>query len=352
MTNPAVAKVAASVGASLERGAGMGERCGLVGGVQAASQIALLVAPRSSGMRCGEAGLDQLSRQADAVARLAQAAFEDIAHAKLASDLFHIDRPSLVDKGRVAGDDAEPFDPRQPGDDVLDNAVDEVFLLGIAAHIGERQYRDRRSVLEKRGRGSSAIVCASGKRLDGFLDAVDAHGPRDVLDAVLAEIGKPDRQLFADLLSHRSADADFPGGGKRLDPRRYIDPVAKHVAFVHHDVADIDADAKADALALRQIGVTILHPFLHDDGAAHGVDLVKPNSRIEAAICATCWSLCVRPVPEPQKPVFAICSMEWAAQQQAERENSRSLRRLLQCRRALAHVFRKDPRSASVNAHC
>jgi hypothetical protein len=22
--------------------------------------------------------------------------------------------------------------------------------------------------------------------------------------------------------------------------------------------------------------------------------LVKPNSRIEAAICATCWSLCVR----------------------------------------------------------
>jgi hypothetical protein len=25
-----------------------------------------------------------------------------------------------------------------------------------------------------------------------------------------------------------------------------------------------------------------------------GTGLVKPNSRIEAAICATCWSLCVR----------------------------------------------------------
>ena len=63
-----------------------------------------------------------------------------------------------------------------------------------------------------------------------------------------------------------------PGCGKRLDPRRDVDAVAEHIAFVDHDVADIDADAKANALALRQIGVAVLHPLLHDDGAAHGVD--------------------------------------------------------------------------------
>jgi len=38
----------------------------------------------------------------------------------------------------------ERGDPRQIGDDVFRKAVGEVFLLGIAADIGERQYGDRR----------------------------------------------------------------------------------------------------------------------------------------------------------------------------------------------------------------
>ena len=36
--------------------------------------------------------------------RLAHAAFEDIAHAKLAADLPHVDRPALVGEARIAGD--------------------------------------------------------------------------------------------------------------------------------------------------------------------------------------------------------------------------------------------------------
>jgi len=46
------------VGAGLERGAGIVECCGLVRRVKAAAQIALLVAPRSRGMRRGEARLE------------------------------------------------------------------------------------------------------------------------------------------------------------------------------------------------------------------------------------------------------------------------------------------------------
>ena len=37
-------------------------------------------------------------------------------------------------------------------------------------------------------------------------------------------------------------------------------------------VAEIDADAEADALGLRPIGVAVLHSLLKDDGAAHGID--------------------------------------------------------------------------------
>src|SRR5260370_1864944 len=98
------------------------------------------------------------------------------------------------------------------------------------------------------------------------------HRPRDVLDRVLAPIRDPDRQLLADLLAHRGADADLAGLGQRLKPGGDVDAVTEDVAVVDDDVAEIDADAKADALAFGDVGVTVLHPLLHDDGATHGVD--------------------------------------------------------------------------------
>jgi hypothetical protein len=96
-------------------------------------------------MRAGRR-VDQLCGDAHALACLAHRAFEDVADAEFASDLLHIDRLALVGEAGVAGDDEEPADPRQRGDDLLDHTVDKIFLLGIAAHIGEREYRDRRLV--------------------------------------------------------------------------------------------------------------------------------------------------------------------------------------------------------------
>src|SRR5580700_5685456 len=87
--------------------------------------------------------INQLRGHADPISNLAQAAFEDVARTELTTDLLHVDRAALVDKARIAGDDVEPFDPRQPGDDVFDNAVDEIFLLGITAHVLEWQDLDR-----------------------------------------------------------------------------------------------------------------------------------------------------------------------------------------------------------------
>jgi hypothetical protein len=89
---------------------------------------------------------------------------------------------------------------------------------------------------------------------------------------VLAHIGKADRQLFADLLAHRGADADLTRLGKRLQPRRDIDPIAEHVTLVDHYVAEIDADPEADTFGLRPISVAVRHSLLEDDGTAHSVD--------------------------------------------------------------------------------
>jgi hypothetical protein len=49
----------------------------------------------------------------------------------------------LYVKGRIAGDDEKPADAGECRDDLLDHPVSEIFLIRIAAHIGERQHRDR-----------------------------------------------------------------------------------------------------------------------------------------------------------------------------------------------------------------
>ena len=56
--------------------------------------------------------LDELAGDANAVAELAHAAFEHVAHAELARDDLHVDRVTLVDEARIAGDDEQPSDPR------------------------------------------------------------------------------------------------------------------------------------------------------------------------------------------------------------------------------------------------
>jgi hypothetical protein len=62
-------------------------------------------------------------------------AFEDIVRAKLAADLFDVDRLALTGEARVARDHGEQADARQGSDDVLDNTVGEIFLLG-GRHLG------------------------------------------------------------------------------------------------------------------------------------------------------------------------------------------------------------------------
>jgi hypothetical protein len=91
-------------------------------------------------------GLDQLCGDAYPVPTLAHRAFEHVADTKLAPHLLYIDRFSLVGETGIAGDDEQPADPAERGDDLLDHAVGEIFLLRIAAHILERQHRDRRLV--------------------------------------------------------------------------------------------------------------------------------------------------------------------------------------------------------------
>src|SRR6516165_7373986 len=89
--------------------------------------------------------IDKLAADAHPLPRPAHAALENIADTKLAADLLWVDGFSFVGDCGIASNDEKPAPFRQRSDDVLGNAVDEIFLLGIATDIVKRKDSDRRS---------------------------------------------------------------------------------------------------------------------------------------------------------------------------------------------------------------
>src|SRR5215831_6459601 len=78
-------------------------------------------------------GIDKLPSDPHPASRPAHAAFQHIAHAELTTHLLYVHRATLIGEGRIARDDEQPAHARQRRNDLLDHAISEVFLLGIAA---------------------------------------------------------------------------------------------------------------------------------------------------------------------------------------------------------------------------
>src|SRR5262249_15004999 len=155
-------------------------------------------------------------------------------------------------------------------DDVLGHPFREVLLLGIAAHIGEGQHRDRwLSWCRLRQRYDRDVRRIGSRPLGGRTknNAVRPHGAGDVLDQPLAHILEGEVEFVAHLLAHDAAGADATWIGQRFEAGGDIDPVAEDVAILDDDVADIDAHAEFDALFRRDAEITYRHVALHFDRA-------------------------------------------------------------------------------------
>src|SRR5262249_25664635 len=154
-----------------------------------------------------------------------------------ATDLLHIHRLALVGEARIAGDDEQPADVGECRNDLLDHAVSEIFLLLVAAHVGERKHRNRGLIGKRKqrsyNRGSDRRCFAS--------DPVWLDRLGDVLHLLLTEIDELDRQLRPDLVPYRTRDADGTGFSKRLQPGRHVDPIAEKVVALNDYVADVNA---------------------------------------------------------------------------------------------------------------
>ena len=69
----------------------------------------------------------------------------------------------------------------------------------------------------------------------------------------------------------RAATQIPPGSARAFEARRDIDAIAKDVAILDDDVADIDADTKLDAVVGEYTVVAPGHLALHLDGAAQRI---------------------------------------------------------------------------------
>src|SRR6516165_2775623 len=179
--------------------------------------------------------IDKLGADAHALPGSAYATFEDIADAKVAANLLEIDGFSFVGECGIASDDEKPAPFRQRRDDVLGNAVDEIFLLGIATDIVKRKDGDRGPVGQRPWPWLRRDRRPVGRL--GEQSAVDTHRPDDILDLLLAHVLERYGELVAHLIAYDPADADAARFSQGLKARRDVNTVAEDVVLVDHDVA-------------------------------------------------------------------------------------------------------------------
>src|SRR5580704_17216728 len=184
-------------------------------------------------------GSDQLRRHPHPAAGFAHASFEDIAYAQLFSDLLYVDRLAFVGKGRVTGNHREGAPAGEKRNNVLGYAIGKVFLLRVVAEIRKRQDRDSAPVVElERARNGCGWVGSLG-----FLPAhlVYTNGSRDVFESLRAEVDKIEIYLACDLIADVFGDVDAAWLSQGLEPRRDVDAIAKNIARLDDDIAQIDS---------------------------------------------------------------------------------------------------------------
>ena len=122
----------------------------------------------------------ELRRDAHAVAVLAHAAFDYVTDSEFLPDLLDVNGLAFESERRVPRDDEEPAQLGKSGDEVLADAVREILLLRIVAHVDEGQHRDGGTVGQRQrgprplieySRGGPVAGAAGSSSFDGVLTA-------------------------------------------------------------------------------------------------------------------------------------------------------------------------------------
>ncbi len=149
--------------------------------------------------------INQLPGNANLPRSLAHRPLKDIAHAKPASHLLHIDGLAFERKARIASDHEQPFETRERGGDFFYHPIGEVFLVWITGHVLKRQNRNGRLVGHRR----RALSLSNTLRSDllRFTRRTHLIGPDwllNVLHLLNTKVRKGERQDLAHLIIRRA----------------------------------------------------------------------------------------------------------------------------------------------------
>src|SRR5712664_2431196 len=124
------------------------------------------------------AGIYQLGSYPHVVTGLAHAPLQHVRDSELAPDILHLRRLPLVGEGRRAGDDKEVREPGESSNKVVGDAIAEIFLVAVAAHVGEGQHCNRGLVGQwESGRLRRRNGCRWSRRSQGkVLHEYDGRG--------------------------------------------------------------------------------------------------------------------------------------------------------------------------------
>ena len=196
---------------------------------------------------------------------------EHVAHVQFAADLLHVIGLALVGEGGVARDHERASDAREIGGKALGYAIDKIFLLGVAADIGEGQNND-----------GQTRCCGRGRNLRQPWGGLRGHRPADfeqigpdrlgdVLELDWAKIIDRKIEPGSYLAISVFGEADTVRLRDAFQPRSDVDAVAIDAAFIVDDIADIDANAELHAPFWLNRSVALCHFGLDSDRASDRV---------------------------------------------------------------------------------
>ena len=104
-------------------------------------------------------------------------------------------------------------------------------------------------------------------------DPISAHGARDILDLVFADVLKADIDLALGLHIGGFGNRYAAGFRQAFQARRHVDPVTIDGAVaLLENIAQVHTDAKQHLAIVRQVGVALSKIVLHIDGTSHRLD--------------------------------------------------------------------------------
>src|SRR6516165_410843 len=179
---------------------------------------------------------------------------------------------ALVGETRIAGDHEQPANARERSDDLLDHPVCEIVLIGIAAHIGERQHCDRGLVGQREYRSAFGRRRLERVLTGGEPHSVDSHRAGNVLEALLSNVVEREVKTPCYVLLYTGGHAYASGLGQSFQASRDVHPITEDVAVLHNDVALMNANTELDAFLGGDVRITLGHYALDLTRTPQSVD--------------------------------------------------------------------------------